>query len=103
MQGWEYRVVSWNDGAYTASLNDYAREGWELVTVVPDIETVPERREGGGGLPVPPLGGRLGAAASTLRNLEGTDGPAPGSITTTLLWVLRRPVEVDVASDDDYA
>ena len=97
MQLYEYRVVSLNDGAYTSSLNDYARDGWELVTVVPDTHVVPEKREGGG-LPLPALGGRLGAAASKLKDLDSADEPVPGTITTTLLWVLRRPFDND---DDD--
>jgi hypothetical protein len=92
LQQWEYRVVSLNDGHYTSSLNDYGRDGWELVSVVPDVHAVPEKR--GSGLPVPPLG-KLGAAASTLKSLEGSSEPEPGSITTTLLWVLRRPIDDD--------
>jgi hypothetical protein len=90
VQQWEYRVVSLDDGQYTSSLNGYARDGWELVTVVPDLRSVPERRDGG--LPVPPLG-KLGAAASKLKDLEGSNELPPGTITTTLLWVLRRPVD----------
>jgi hypothetical protein len=96
MQRWEYRVVSLTDGQYTSSLNDYGRDGWELVSVVADVQTVPHRNEGGG-LPMPGLGGKLGAAASKLKDLEGQSGPEPGSITTTLLWVLRRPLD-----DDEY-
>ena len=96
MQQWEYRVVSLTDGQYTSSLNDYGREGWELVNVVPDVHAVPERR--GGGMPVPPGLGKFGQAASKLKDLEGSNEPEPGTITTTLLWVLRRPVY-----DDDLA
>jgi hypothetical protein len=92
MQLYEYRVVTLTDGAFTSSLNDYARDGWELVQVVPDISVVPEKREGGG---LPALGGKLGAAASKLKDLEGANEPVPGSITTTFLWVLRRPFEDD--------
>jgi hypothetical protein len=92
VQLWEYRVVSLTDGQYTSSLNDYARDGWELVTVVPDVHAVPE--QSAGGLPMPPLG-KFGAAASKLKELEGSNDPAPGTITTTFLWVLRR------AFDDD--
>lgn len=94
MQLYEYRVVTLTDGAFTSSLNDYARDGWELVQVVPDISVVPEKREGGG-LPMPALGGKLGAAASRLKDLEGSSEPVPGSITTTFLWVLRRPFDGD--------
>jgi hypothetical protein len=91
VQHWEYRVVSLTDGQYTSSLNDYGRDGWELVTVVPDVQAVPEKREGG--LPMPGIGGTIGAAASKLKDLEGSNEPAPGTITTTLLWVLRRLVD----------
>jgi hypothetical protein len=97
VQRWEYRVVSLTDGQYTSSLNDYARDGWELVNVVPDVQVVPEKREGGG-LPMPALGGKLGAAASKLKDLESSNEPVPGTITTTFLWVLRRPWNDD---DDD--
>ena len=93
-QQWEYRVVSLTDGAYTSSLNDYARDGWELVNVVPDIGVVPEKREGGG-LPMPALGGKLGAAASKLKDLDSSNEPDPGAIRTTFLWVLRRPFDED--------
>jgi Domain of unknown function (DUF4177) len=96
LQRWEYRVVSLTDGAYTSSLNDYARDGWELVTVVPDVNVVPETREGG--LPMPGLGGKFGAAASKLKDLESSNEPKPGTIMTTLLWVLRRPLEDDYDS-----
>ncbi|HEY2776498.1 MAG TPA: hypothetical protein VGI77_01230 [Gaiellaceae bacterium] len=101
MQHWEYRVVSLTDGQYTSSLNDYARDGWELLSVVPDVQVVPEKREGGG-LPMPALGGKLGAAASKLKDLESSSSsePAPGTITTTFLWVLRRPFDDDYDSRD---
>ena len=94
MQLYEYRVVSLTDGAYTSSLNDYARDGWELVNVVPDIGVVPEKRDGGG-LPMPALGGKLGAAASKLKDLDSSNEPVAGTITTTFLWVLRRPFDED--------
>jgi hypothetical protein len=93
---WEYRVVSVPDGLYTSTLNEYGEEGWELVTVAHDVRTVPhEQREGG--LPVPTGLGKLGQAASRLSELEGRDAgaPEPGSVTTTLLWVLRRPLDED--------
>jgi len=96
VQRWEYRVVSLNDGQYTSALNDYARDGWELVNVVSDVQVVPDKREGGG-LPMPALGGKFGAAASKLKDLEGSNDPPPGTVTSTLLWVLRRPFD-----DDDY-
>ncbi len=94
MQRFEYRVVSLSDGQYTTALNEYGQDGWELVNVVPDVHAVPERRDSG--LPVPPGLGKFGQAASKLKELEGKDDPVPGTITTTLLWVLRRPL------DDDY-
>jgi hypothetical protein len=94
VQHWEYRVVSLTDGQYTSSLNDYARDGWELVNVVPDVHVVPEKRDGGG-LPMPALGGKIGAAAAKLKDLDSSNEPVPGSITTTFLWVLRRPFDED--------
>jgi hypothetical protein len=100
MQRWEYRVVSVPDGRYTSMLNEYGGEGWELVHVAHDIRSAPLQQEGGGGLPVPPGLGRIGQAASKLSELEGRDpaAPEPGSIGTTLLWVLRRPLD----DDDEY-
>ena len=97
MQRYEFRVVSVPEGRYTSMLNEYGADGWELVTVAHDIRSTPERREGGG-LPVPPGLGRLGQAAQAVSKLgdgENGDEPEPGSITTTLLWVLRRPIEDD--------
>ncbi|HZO34680.1 MAG TPA: hypothetical protein VFB17_06330 [Gaiellaceae bacterium] len=94
MQRFEFRVVSVPDGTYTAMLNEYSAEGWELVTVAHDTRTVPARRESG--LPTPPGLGRLGQAAQAVSKLGGgddDDGPEPGSITTTLLWVFRRPLD----------
>ena len=95
MQRWEYRVVSVPDGRYTAVLNEYGADGWELVTVAHDVRAAPERRESG--LPVPPGLGKLGKAASKIGELEGraAGAPEPGTLTTTLLWVLRRPLDED--------
>ena len=96
MQRFEYRVVSVADGQYTSMLNEYGADGWQLVTVAHDVRTVPTvQREGG--LPVPPGLGKLGQAASKLGELEGRDAsaPEPGSVVTTLLWVLRRPLDDD--------
>jgi hypothetical protein len=95
VQRWEYRVVSFAEGQYTAMLNRYGAEGWELLTVAPEIRTVPERREGGS-LPIPSSLGTLGQAAQAMSKLgepDGDVGPEPGSITTTFLWVLRRPLD----------
>ena len=61
---------------------------------MPDVHAVPEKRDGGG-LPMPALGGKLGAAASKLKDLESSNEPVPGTITTTFLWVLRRPFDED--------
>lgn len=96
MQRWEYRVVSLSEGHYTAALNEYGRDGWELVSVASDISGVPEP-DRGGALPVPRTFGRLEDAAAKLNKLSGGD-PAeapPGTISTTLLWVLRRPLSED--------
>jgi hypothetical protein len=41
------------------------------------------------------LGGKLGAAASKLKDIEGSNEVPPGTVTTTLLWVLRRPFDED--------
>ena len=97
MQQWEFRVVSFPQGQYTAMLNQYGADGWELVAVAHDIRTVPERRDSGG-LPMPSGLGKLGQAAEAVSKLgESNDGdaPEPGSITTTLLWVLRRRLDVE--------
>jgi hypothetical protein len=96
VQRFEYRVVSMADGRYTATLNEYGADGWELVSVAPDVHAVPAPPESG--LPgAPKLGGKLGLAASKLGELEGRDpsAPEPGTTVTTLLWVLRRPLDED--------
>lgn len=96
MQRWEYRVVSVPDGHFTSMLNEYGAEGWELVSVAHDVRSAPSRQRESG-LPVPPGLGKIGQAASRLSELEGRDDaePEPGSISTTLLWVLRRPLDED--------
>jgi len=94
MQRWEYKVVSLADGQYTATLNEYGRQGWELIGVAPDVRDAPAPARGGS-LPMPRSFGRLEDAASQLSKLGGGDAPeeAPvGGISTTLLWVLRRPL-----------
>jgi hypothetical protein len=96
MDRWEYRVVSLTDGRYTETLNEYGREGWELVGVASDVHVVPGRRTGQGrALPLPRALGKLEEVASKLDSSdEGDDAvPEEGTITTTLLWVLRRPLE----------
>ena len=91
--------MSVSDGRYTALLNEYAAEGWELQTVAHEVNVVPERREKG--LPTPPGLGKIGKVASKIGELErrGPAEPEPGTLTTRLLWVLRRPVGGDVLED----
>ena len=38
MQRWEYKVVALREGHYTESLNEYGRDGWELVNVAADAQ-----------------------------------------------------------------
>jgi hypothetical protein len=92
MQRWEYRVVSLRNGRYTATLNEYGQEGWELVSVVTDHPLVPapERR---GGIPMPHAFGQLEDAAAKLNKLGTAD--ATEAATSALLWVLRRPLNED--------
>jgi hypothetical protein len=99
MQRWEYRVISLRDGTYTATLNEYGREGWELVSLA---SKAPEAAAGSeeGGLPTPRALGRLEDAAAKLNKLgasESTGAPE----TSSLLWVLRRPLPEDLL-DDSY-
>lgn len=91
MQRFEYKVVSFAPGTYTSSLNEYGRDGWELVSVAPDIGVVPARSERK--LPMPRAFEQIEGVASKLGGQSAQEGPAPGSIVTTLLWVLRRPLE----------
>jgi hypothetical protein len=99
MQRWEYKVVSLHDGHYTDTLNEYGRDGWELVGVAPDVHDVPAPAPArGGSLPMPRAFGRLEEAASKLNQIgagDSTDEPPAGTILTTLLWVLRRPLNDD--------
>jgi len=78
-------------------LNEYGAEGWELVAVTSDVRTVPQRKDGGVGVPIPGLGklGQAAQAVSKLGDAAVPDAPEPGSVTTTLLWVLRRPLEAE--------
>ena len=87
--------MSLREGQYTETLNEYGRDGWELVSVAPDVhEAAPHR---GGTLPVPRAFGRLEDAAAKLNKLGAADSTeAPGGATSiTLLWVLRRPLSED--------
>lgn len=93
MQRWEYRVVSLQAGRYTEALNEYGREGWELVSVTPEVRDAPAPEQGGG-LPLPRAFGRLEDAAAKIGKLGATES-AEGEATTTLLWILRRPLDED--------
>jgi hypothetical protein len=96
MQRWEYRVVSLREGHYTETLNEYGRDGWELVSVAPDVHEVSAPRRGRA-VPVPRAFGRLEDAAAKLNKLgaaDSTEAPAGGT-SITLLWVLRRPLSED--------
>jgi len=96
MQRWEYRVVALRDQQYTAALNEFGREGWELVSVTSEAvaTTNPERS---GAFPLPRALGRLGETADKLTKLGASD-PAdelPTGATSRLLWVFRRPLSDD--------
>jgi Domain of unknown function (DUF4177) len=96
MQRWEYRVVSLRDRQYTAALNEFGREGWELVSVTSEAiaASSPERS---GGFPMPRALGRLEDAAGKLTKLgasEPADEPPTGE-TSRLLWIFRRPLSDD--------
>ena len=97
MERWEYKVVSFPNGRYTETLNEYGREGWELVTVASDVRGVPPV-EPESGMPMPRAFGRLEDAAAMVNKLGGTgaaaETPEPTTFTT-LLWVLRRPLSDD--------
>jgi uncharacterized protein DUF4177 len=95
MQRWEYKVISLRKGSYTATLNEYGREGWELVSVVSDDHDV-SPSEQGRSIPMPRALGRLEDAAAKLNKL-GAAGSAgsPSDATSTLLWVFRRPLDGD--------
>jgi hypothetical protein len=97
MQRWEYRVVSLRDGHYTKTLNEYGRDGWELVSVVSDVHEPPAPPRKGGTIPVPRALGRLEDAAAKLNKLGGADSAeeAAETASSTLLWVLRRPLDED--------
>ena len=91
MQRWEYRVVSLRSGTYTATLNEYSREGWELVSVTSDV-LEPAAPEKGSGIPMPRAIGRLEDAAARINKLGGSESEAGEKATSPLLWVLRRPL-----------
>jgi hypothetical protein len=91
MQRWEYRVVSLGDRQYTAALNEYGGDGWELVSVIsePVAATTPERTKG---LPLPRALGRLEEAADKLNKLGAGEPAEPPTASSRLLWVFRRPL-----------
>jgi hypothetical protein len=97
MQRWEYKVVSLRDQHYTAALNEFGRDGWELIHVMTEAleaATTPDR---GRGIPMPRVLGRLEEAAGKLNKLGAADADADASAdaTSRLLWVFRRPLADD--------
>jgi hypothetical protein len=96
MQRWEYKVVSLRDRQYTAALNEFGSDGWELVTVTSEaIE--PASPERSGGIPLPRVLGRIESAADKLTKFGAADPDAEvaGGATSRLLWVFRRPLSDD--------
>jgi hypothetical protein len=95
MQRWEYKVVSLRDQQYTAALNEFGSEGWELVSVVsePLAAASPEKRSGG--FPMPRALGRLEGTADKLTKLGTSDSAEDPAATSRLLWVFRRPLSDD--------
>jgi uncharacterized protein DUF4177 len=96
MQRWEYKVVSLGDRQYTAALNEFGRDGWELVDVISE-EVEPASPERRGSIPMPRMLGRIEEAAGKLNKLGTTDADAEasGGATSRLLWVFRRPLTDD--------
>jgi hypothetical protein len=93
MQRWEYKVISLRHGRYTATLNEYGQEGWELVSVVSDDRDL-STPEPGRAIPMPRAIGRLEDAAAKLNKLSGAGSAStPAEQASTLLWVLRRPLD----------
>jgi hypothetical protein len=96
MQRWEYRVVSLRDQQYTAALNEFGSDGWELVSVISEAvaATSPEPS---GAFPLPRALGRLEEAADKLTKLGEADAADahPTGATSRLLWVFRRPLNDD--------
>jgi hypothetical protein len=94
VQRWEYKVVSLRQGHYTESLNEYGRDGWELVSVASDDRGLAPPAPGG--LPrVPRALGRLEDAAGKLSKLGDRVQASAEAPDSTLLWVLRRPLADD--------
>ena len=96
MQRWEYKVVALREGHYTESLNEYGRDGWELVSVAADAQKLEPPTPGKTrSVPVPRALGRLEDAASKLSNLGTGDSHDAPAATSNLMWVLRRPLPDD--------
>jgi len=96
MQRWEYKVVSLRDRQYTAALNEFGRDGWELVSVISEEVEAPSP-DRGRAIPMPRVVGRIEAAADKLTKLGAADPDAedPTGATSRLLWVFRRPLSDD--------
>src|SRR5437764_7775617 len=95
MQRWGYEVISLRHGRYTATLNEYGQEGWELISVVLDDRDV-STPEPGRAIPMPRAIGRLEDAAARLNKLgTAASKEAAADSTSSLLWVLRRPIDGD--------
>ena len=98
MQRWEYKVVALREGRYTETLNEYGRDGWELVSVTSDAREVPTPAPGKPrSIPVPRALGRLEDAAAKLNKIGSVDASEAEAPMTTLMWVLRRPLGDDTA------
>jgi hypothetical protein len=96
MQRWEYKVVSLRDQQYTAALNEFGLDGWELVSVLSEAVEATSR-ERSGAIPLPRVLGRLEEAADKLNKFGAADpdAEAPAGATSRLLWVFRRPLSDD--------
>jgi hypothetical protein len=93
MQRWEYKVISLRHGRYTATLNEYGQEGWELVSVVSEDRDLASP-EPGRAIPMPRAIGRLEDAAAKLSKLSAAGSAStPAEQPSTLLWVLRRRLD----------
>jgi len=96
MQRWEYKVVSLRGQQYTAALNEFGLDGWELVSVISEA-VEPKSPERSSAIPLPRVFGRLEGAADKLNRL-GADDPdteVSTGATSRLLWIFRRPLSDD--------
>jgi hypothetical protein len=95
MQRWEYKVIALR-GRYTETLNEYGREGWELVSVAADVRPESPAPAPSRTVPMPRALGRLEDAAAKLNKLGGDPPEAtPSAPPSNLIWVLRRPLAED--------